>query len=96
MNQERKEVNKQTVFSLDKAFPYQIQAAGQLSKDWSSWNGDLIWEFDIHPIGVGVTKITGSFDQAALIGLLRRLYSLGLPLIAVNAIQNGKIKRKGD
>jgi len=48
-----------------------------------------------HQTGVGVTKITGTFDQAALIGLLRRLYSLGLPLIAVDAIQNVKFNGKG-
>jgi hypothetical protein len=30
-----------------------------------------------------VTTLTGSFDQAALQGLMRRLYALGLPLISV-------------
>jgi hypothetical protein len=30
-----------------------------------------------------VTVLTGTVDQAALQGLLRRLYSLGLPLISV-------------
>jgi hypothetical protein len=33
--------------------------------------------------GSPITIITGTFDQAALQGLLRRLYSLGLPLISV-------------
>jgi len=31
--------------------------------------------------GPPVTILTGTFDQAALQSLLRRLYSLGLPLI---------------
>ncbi|MFN2274224.1 MAG: hypothetical protein ACK2TX_05195 [Anaerolineales bacterium] len=30
-----------------------------------------------------MTRLTGDFDQAALHGLLRWLYSLGLPLISV-------------
>jgi hypothetical protein len=30
-----------------------------------------------------VTTLTGTLDQTALQGLLRRLYSLGLPLISV-------------
>jgi len=36
--------------------------------------------------GTPVTTLTGVADQAALHGLLRRLYSLGLPLISVNCI----------
>jgi hypothetical protein len=37
--------------------------------------------------GPPVTTLTGTVDQAALQGLLRRLYSLGLPLISVNSIE---------
>jgi hypothetical protein len=35
------------------------------------------------------TTLTGTVDQAALQGLLRRLYSLGLPLISVNYVKSG-------
>ncbi|MGD2145430.1 MAG: hypothetical protein PVH41_01905 [Anaerolineae bacterium] len=31
-----------------------------------------------------VTTLTGAVDQAALHGVLRRLYSVGLPMISVN------------
>ena len=34
-----------------------------------------------------ITILTGILDQAALIGLLRRIYSLGLPLISVNCVE---------
>ena len=37
--------------------------------------------------GPPVTTLTGTLDQAALHGLLRRLYSLGLPLISVNCVE---------
>ena len=30
-----------------------------------------------------ITTLTGEVDQAALHGLLRRLYALGLPLVSV-------------
>jgi hypothetical protein len=33
--------------------------------------------------GSSITTLTGSVDQAALQGMLRRLYALGLPLISV-------------
>jgi hypothetical protein len=36
--------------------------------------------------GLRITTLTGTLDQVALQGLLRRLYSLGLPLISVNCI----------
>jgi hypothetical protein len=39
--------------------------------------------------GLPVTTLTGTLDQAALQGLLRRLYSLGLPLISVNCVEGG-------
>jgi hypothetical protein len=34
-----------------------------------------------------VTTLTGNFDQAALQGLLRRLYSMGLPLISAICVE---------
>jgi hypothetical protein len=37
-----------------------------------------------------VTTLTGTVDQAALQDLLRRLYSLGLPLISVICIEPGQ------
>jgi hypothetical protein len=38
-------------------------------------------------VGRPVTTLTGTFDPAALHGLLRRLYSLGLPLISVICVE---------
>jgi hypothetical protein len=37
--------------------------------------------------GPPVTTLTGTLDQAALQGLLHRLYSLGLPLISAICIE---------
>jgi len=46
------------------------------------------WTIVVESEGDGppITTQTGTVDQAALQGLLRRLYSLGLPLISVNCI----------
>ena len=37
--------------------------------------------------GMPVSTLIGKFDQAALQGLLGRLYSLGIPLISVNWVE---------
>ena len=37
--------------------------------------------------GSPITILNGNLDQATLQGLLRRLYSLGLPLISVNNLE---------
>jgi hypothetical protein len=37
--------------------------------------------------GLSVTTLTGILDQAALLGFLRRLYFLGLPLISVICLE---------
>jgi hypothetical protein len=39
--------------------------------------------------GLPVTKLTGALDQAALQGLLRRLCSLGMPIISANCVECG-------
>ncbi|MFN2110385.1 MAG: hypothetical protein ACK2UI_12035, partial [Anaerolineae bacterium] len=58
---------------------------GTLDESWSEWVEGMTIETegDDPPI----TILTGSFDQAALQGLLRRLYSLGLPMISVNCVE---------
>lgn len=43
--------------------------------------------FDSDDDGLPVTTLTVTVDQAALQGLLRRLYNLGLPLISVNCLE---------
>jgi hypothetical protein len=70
--------------TLDRPITYQIKVPGHLDESWSEWVGRLTivveGEGDCPP----VTTLTGTLDQAALHSVLRRLYSLGLPLISVN------------
>jgi hypothetical protein len=69
--------------SLDRPATYQIKVPGHLDEGWSDWVGGLVITTESGADGPPVTTLTGTVDQAALQGLLRRLYSLGLPLVSV-------------
>jgi len=73
--------------SLDRPVTYQIKVPGYLDESWSDWGGGMMILVEIEGDDPPVTTLTGSVDQAALHGLLRRLYSLGLPLISVNYVE---------
>ncbi|MEJ2598260.1 MAG: hypothetical protein P8Z00_07980 [Anaerolineales bacterium] len=73
-------------FTLDQPANYQIKVPGELDERWIDWNGEMAVTVASDRDGLPVTILTGSLDQAALQGVLRRLYSLGLPLISVNCI----------
>ena len=75
--------------SLDRPATYQIKVPGELGESWSDWVGGMTITVESEGDGPPITTLTGTVDQAALQGLLRRLYSLGLPLISVNCIECG-------
>ena len=80
--------NGRQKLTLDRPALYQIKVPGQISKSWSDWAGRMTISVDSEGDGPPVTTLTGTLDQAALQGLLRRLYSLGLPLISVNCVED--------
>jgi len=67
---------------------YQIKVPGELGENWSDWAGGMTLTVDREGNNPPVTTLTGVLDQAALQGLLRRLYSLGLPLISVHYVED--------
>ena len=67
---------------------YQIKVPGELGENWSDWAGGMTITVDRESNSPPVTTLTGVLDQAALQGLLRRLYALGLPLISVNYVED--------
>ena len=74
--------------TLDQPATYQIKVSGHLDESWSEWAGGMTITVENRDDGPSVTTLTGIVaDQAALHGLLRRLYSLGLPLISVNWVE---------
>ena len=74
--------------TLDRPATYQIKVPGHLDERWSDWAGGMTITVESEGDGPPTTTLTGTVDQAALQGLLRRLYSLGLPLISVNWVED--------
>ena len=69
--------------TLDRPATYEIKVPGELDASWVDWAGGIIFTVESEGDGPPMTTLKSTFDQAALQGLLRRLYSLGLPLISV-------------
>jgi hypothetical protein len=74
--------------TLDRSVTYQIKVPGKLDESWSDWVGEMAISVESEGTGPPITTLTGNLDQAALHGLLRRLYSLGLPLISAICVDN--------
>jgi hypothetical protein len=80
-----KEVKRK--LTLDRPATYEIKVPGHLDESWTEWNGRMTVTVEYDDDDTPVTTLTGTVDQAALQGLLRRLYSLGLPLISVECLE---------
>ncbi|MFC2031207.1 hypothetical protein ACFLWA_10810 [Chloroflexota bacterium] len=72
--------------TLDRPATYQVKVPGHVDESWSDWIGGMTITVEREGDGPPTTTLTGTVDQAALQGLLRRLYSLGLPLISVQCV----------
>jgi hypothetical protein len=84
-----KKVNQK--LTLDQPATYQIKVPGELDESWSDWAGGMTITVESEDDGLPITTLTGIVaDQAALQSLLRRLYSLGLPLMLVKWVGSGK------
>jgi 8-oxo-dGTP diphosphatase len=78
--------------TLDRPVTYQIKVPEELSESWSDWVGEMTITVEREGDSPPVTTLTGAVDQAALQDLLRRLYSLGIPLISVNCVEGASDK----
>lgn len=79
--------DKKQKLTLSRPSIYQIIVPGGLDESWVAWGGEMSVTVESDEDGLPMTTMIGTFDQAALLGLLRRLYSLGLPLISVNWVE---------
>ncbi len=62
---------------------YEIEVQGRIGERWAHWFDDMRVGIRGEAQGT-VTTLTGEVaDQAALLGLLQKLYTLGLPLLRV-------------
>jgi hypothetical protein len=81
--------------SLDHPATYQITVQGRLDSDWSDWFEGMTLTTAVDLKG-SITTLTGQvIDQAALHGLLNKLYGLGLPLLALTCIDLNPKKGPG-
>jgi hypothetical protein len=75
----------------DEPATYEIRLKGHLTNRWAGW-------FEEASIGLdedGTTRLTcPAIDQAALYGLLKKVRSLGLPLLSVNRVDSDQKNTK--
>jgi len=81
----KKETNK--TLTLDRPAVYQIKVPGHLDTSWLDYSGEITATSVSDGNGTPNTTLTCTVDQSALLGLLRRLYSLGVPLISVMCLE---------
>ncbi len=74
----------------DQRAVYEIQVRGELDQGWRQWFNGLAITFSHTSDQSSVTTLTGPVaDQAALRGMLCKLWDLNLTLISVRRIEAG-------
>ena len=76
--------------TLDRPMIYEIRVPGVLDETMMEWNCEISIEVKNDDDNSCVSLLKGTFDQAALLGLLRRLYSQGSPLISVTCVEDNR------
>ncbi len=73
--------------TLDNPGAYRIRVQGRLGEKWSGYFDGMVITFHEDTDGNLITELTGVLlDQAAVQGVLQKLYNLGFPLISVENI----------
>ena len=71
---------------------YEIRVKGHLDPRWSTWFGGLAVTNEAN----GETLLTGEVvDQAALFGLLSKVYDLQLTLLSVRSVETDSPTERG-
>jgi hypothetical protein len=79
---------------LDRPATYQISVEGRLDERWSDWFAGMTFRVECEADGPPITTLTGTVaDQAALQGMLRALYTLGLTVRSVTRIDPDAVAR---
>lgn len=68
---------------MTETWVYEIQVQGRIGERWAHWFEDMSLSADGDEQSATTTLSGPVADQAALIGLLQKLYTLGLPLLSV-------------
>lgn len=67
---------------------YLIRVRGALDESWSDWFGGVEMAPERAVDGSTITMLTGTFDHAALHGVLARLRDLNLTLVSVTRLES--------
>jgi hypothetical protein len=73
----------------DESAVYQIKVEGTLDERWSDWFSGLAVVAVDAGEGAPATTLTGLMDQAALRGILNKVWDLNLTLVSVVPIEGG-------
>ena len=69
---------------------YEIRVQGSISERWINWFEGMTLQIEPASDGSQITKLSGPLrDQAALRGLLIKLWNLNLTLISVSRVEPG-------
>ena len=79
-----------TQLTLDRPARYQINVPGELETKRLGFIQEMTITVVMDQNETPVSILMGIFDQSALQGFLRYLYSLGIPLLAVLYLGNGE------
>jgi hypothetical protein len=75
---------------------YQVQVEGRISERWAHWFEDMAITVCDEEETPAVTTLVGPVaDQAALMGLLQKLYTLGLTLLVVRRMEADRQDQAG-
>jgi hypothetical protein len=84
-------MEKSRKLGLDCPVSYEITVQGWLDESWSDWFEEATLAPELNKRGIRTTTLNVTVaDQAALIGLLRKLYGLGLPLLSLSHVERGE------
>lgn len=74
-------------YPLDQPGAYRIRVQGSLDAKWADYFENMRLTSETDPEGITITTLDGCLsDQAALQGVLQKLYTLGFPLLSVEKL----------
>jgi len=81
--------------NVDGRVVYRIRVQGNLDDRWSDWFSNLVVTVEDAGERPPITTLTGSIDQAALRGILNKMWDLNLTLISVVPIEANEVLEGG-
>ena len=76
------------ILDSSQASVYEIRVQGRLDGSWAAWFGGMAMVCEHTPGGDPITTLTGTVaDQAALRGLLSKIWDLNLAIVSIDRIE---------